>query len=166
MWRSQRNINMETAIISVIMKRTKLSNYRIRQELLKAQTAGPKCQTNYSPTKTKLRDGSQLVPRITFMILTWQRATAYLAERGSRSLFLVIFTRRNPMWCHHSTSLKILVSAYVHIEKVAPTGCRKICSTQINTSTLSPGFLSPSVWNKRWIFSAFSRGKCVMLHCL
>lgn len=71
---------------------------------------------------------------------------AYLTERRSRLLSLIIFTRLNPTWCHHSTKLKIQLSVNAHIENVAPAGCKKICSTPITPPFLLLDLLVHLLW--------------------
>lgn len=145
------------------------------QLLLQAQTAGPKCQTNYSPLPPLTpnwewrHDGkqSQLPPKINFMITVqnisfiilqimykvWGLSCsccAYLTERRSCLLSLIL-TRMYPTWCHHSTRLKILLSVNADIEKVPPVGCEKICSTRSQ--------FTPQFWPDFLVHLLLRRGK-------
>lgn len=133
----------------------------IQQEFSQELTAGPKRQTHYSPTNTKQRGKTQkpesVAPKYHFNGLhlkktfykwctkSFELSCVYLTERRSRLLALFILTWMNPTWCHHSTWLKILFSISSHIEKVAPAGCKKICSLYPIYTSILPWFLSPSV---------------------
>lgn len=142
------------------------------QLLLQAQTAGPKCQTNYSPLppltpnweSEDMMENSQLPPKINFMITVqnisfiilqimykvWGLSCSYLTERRSCLLSLIL-TRMYPTWCHHSTRLKILLSVNADIEKVPPVGCEKICSTRSQ--------FTPQFWPDFLVHLLLRRGK-------